>query len=200
MRLNCLPILKTESFSNRKHVPLNARIVVNSMIRKALSIQVLLAATLVMPLLPGMQTMSPAAEQIVQITGKVVGVTDGDTVTLRTEDQTLKVRLTGIDTPERGQPFGTRAKQALSGKVFGKTISLNSSGEDRYERTLGEIMLDGSSINEWLVREGMAWWYERYAPRETRLRDAQQEAQQARRGLWADPEPVPPWEWRRGKR
>jgi micrococcal nuclease len=151
-------------------------------------------------LMPGTRTIAAAAEHIVQITGKVVGVTDGDTVTLRTEDQTLKVRLTGIDTPERGQPFGTRAKQALSGKVFGKTILLNSSGEDRYGRTLGEIMLDGSSINEWLVREGMAWWYERYAPTETRLRDAQQEAQQARRGLWADPEPVPPWEWRRGKR
>ena len=134
------------------------------------------------------------------ITGRVVGVTDGDTITVRTTADTIKVRLTGIDTPERGQPFGTKAKQALSGQVFGKDVTVNSSGEDRYGRTLGEIIVGGESVNVWLVRGGWAWWYELYAPDDTQLRDAQQEARQAGRGLWADPKPVPPWEWRRGKR
>ena len=133
------------------------------------------------------------------LTGRVVGITDGDTITLRTTD-TIKVRLTGIDAPARGQPFGTKAKQALSGQVFGKDVTVNSGGQDRYGRTLGEIIVDGESVNVWLVRGGWAWWYERYAPDDTQLRDAQQEARQSGRGLWADPNPVPPWEWRRGKR
>ena len=134
------------------------------------------------------------------ITGRVVGVTDGDTITVRTQTDTIKVRLSGIDTPERGQPFGTKAKQALSGQVFGKDVTVNSSGEDRYGRTLGEIIVGGESVNVWLVRGGWAWWYERYAPDDKQLRDAQQAAQQAKLGLWADANPVPPWEWRRGKR
>lgn len=134
------------------------------------------------------------------IAGRVVGVTDGDTVTIRTEAETLKVRLTGIDTPERGQPFGTKAKQALSGKVFGKDVTLNSSGKDRYGRTLGEIIVDGESVNVWLVRAVWVWRYERYAPDDTQLRDAQQAAKRVKLGLWADANPVPPWEWRRSKR
>ena len=134
------------------------------------------------------------------ITGRVVGITDGDTITLRTTTDTIKVRLTGIDAPERGQPFGTKAKQALSGMVFGKDVTVKSSGEDRYGRTLGEIIVDGESVNVRLVRGGWAWWYELYAPDDNQLRDAQQEARQAGRGLWADRNPVPPWDWRRGKR
>lgn len=140
----------------------------------------------------------PAAAET--LTGRVVGITDGDTLTLRTETETLKVRLSGIDTPERGQPFGTRAKQALSEMVFGKAVSVESSGQDRYGRTIGTIQAEGVNVNEALVRQGMAWWYERYAPNDTALRDAQSDAQQARRGLWSDPNPIPPWEWRRGKR
>jgi micrococcal nuclease len=82
------------------------------------------------------------------IVGKVVGVTDGDTLTLRTETETLKVRLEAIDTPERGQPFGTKAKQALSELVFGKAVSVESSGPDRYGRTIGTIRAEGVSVNE----------------------------------------------------
>ena len=74
------------------------------------------------------------------------------------------------------------------------------SGQDRYGRTLGEIIVDGESVNVWLVRGGWPWWYERYAPDDTELRDAQQEARQVGRGLWADHDRVPPWEWRRSKR
>ena len=134
------------------------------------------------------------------LTGRVVGITDGDTITLRTTTDTIKVWLTGIDAPEGGQPFGTKAKQALSKLVFGKSVTVDSSGEDRYGRTLGEIIVDGESVNVRLVRGGWAWWYEQYAPDDNQLRDAQQEARQSGRGLWADPNPVPPSDWRRGKR
>lgn len=73
------------------------------------------------------------------IVGKVVSVTDGDTLTLRTETETLKVRLLGIDTPERGQPYGTKAKQALSDMVFGQSVTIESSGKDCYGRTLETV-------------------------------------------------------------
>lgn len=133
--------------------------------------------------------------------GKVVAIHDGDTLTLRTEDDTLKVRLSGIDTPEIGQPFGNSAKQALSGLVFGKSVAVDSTGKDRYGRTLGTIFsANRDNINEFLVRQGMAWWYEFFAPEDSNLKEAQQEAMQAKRGLWADNKPIPPWEWRRGKR
>ncbi len=133
--------------------------------------------------------------------GFVTGLTDGDTITLRTDDETFEVRLLGIDAPERGQPFGTKARQALSGVVFNNTrVTLLSEGKDRYGRTLGTIILNGADVNEYMVRRGWAWWYEYFAKDNTRLRDAQAEAQQAKRGLWADPNPIPPWEWRKGKR
>ncbi|MGI9459091.1 MAG: thermonuclease family protein [Pirellulales bacterium] len=82
------------------------------------------------------------------IVGKVVGVHDGDTLTLRTEDETLKVRLSGIDTPELGQPFGNNAKQALSGMAFGKSVTISSTGKDRYGRTLGTVFSqDKGNVN-----------------------------------------------------
>ena len=84
----------------------------------------------------------PALAADTTIVGKVVGVHDGDTLTLRTEDETLKVRLSGIDTPELGQPFGNNAKQALSALAFGKTATIKSSGKDRYGRTLGYIFIE----------------------------------------------------------
>lgn len=99
-----------------------------------------------------------------EFSGRIVGVTDGDTITARTTTDTIKVRLSSIDTPERGKPFGTKAKQSLSRQVFGKTVTVNRIGEDRYGRTLGEIIIVGESFNVWLVRGGWAWWYPRYAP------------------------------------
>ena len=98
------------------------------------------------------------------IIGKVVGVHDGDTLTLRTDDKTLKVRLYGIDTPELGQPFGNNAKQALSSMVFGKLVTISSTGKDRYGRTLGTVFSqDKGNVNAELIRMGMAWHYRRYS-------------------------------------
>jgi len=129
-----------------------------------------------------------------------VGATDGDTLTLRTENETLKVRLSGIDTLERGQPFGTKAKQALSNMVFGQAVTIESSGKDRYGRTLGTVFSQSKgNVNAELIRMGMAWHYRQYS-KSTALQGFEDYARENGIGLWADPNPIPPWEWRRGKR
>ena len=133
----------------------------------------------------------------------VVGVADGDTVTVldparRTQ---IKVRLTEIDTPERGQPWGSRARQALADKVFRRQVRVASQGEDRYGRTLARLYVGDRDINREMVREGHAWVYRRYSSDAWLLED-ERAAQEGRRGLWSLPEAgrVPPWEWRRGAR
>ena len=128
----------------------------------------------------------------------MVGVHDGDTLTLRTEDKTLKVWLSGIDTPELGQPFGNNAKQALSAVAFGKTATIKSSGKDHYGRTLGYIFIEDQAINTMMVRMGMAWWYHCYDKTE-KLENAEG-AKENKIGLWADKNPIAPWDWRTGKR
>jgi micrococcal nuclease len=107
-------------------------------------------------------------------------------------------RLWGIDCPESKQAFGTRAKQFTGDLAFGQTVMVRVKDIDRYKRTVAEIILpDGRNVNREIARAGFAWWYQQYARRETVLRDLENEARAAKRGLWADPKPVPPWEWRR---
>jgi endonuclease YncB( thermonuclease family) len=131
-------------------------------------------------------------------TGKVVGITDGDTIRVMHNGAPERIRLWGIDCPESKQPFGTRAKQFTGDLAFGQTVTVRVRDIDRYKRTVAEIILpDGRNLNQELVRAGFAWWFERYARHETVLRDLQDEARSAKRGLWADPKPVPPWDWRR---
>ncbi len=108
-----------------------------------------------------------------------------------------KIRLHGIDCPEKRQAFGNRAKQFTSKLVFGETVTVEVVDRDRYGRTVADVLLpDGRSLNRELVRAGFAWWYRRYAPDDETLKQLEHEARAARRGLWADAEPVPPWEWR----
>lgn len=135
------------------------------------------------------------------LVGKIVGVTDGDTVTLLVERSQYRVRLTEIDTPESGQPWGTRAKQALSDKVFNKMVIVRTEGVDKYGRQLGRIYVDGRDINREMVREGNAWVYRKYMKDSTFLED-EAYAQKNALGLWALPESerMPPWEWRHGGR
>ncbi len=105
-------------------------------------------------------------------------------------------RLHGIDCPEKRQAFGNRAKQFTSTLVFGTTVTVQFVDRDRYGRTVGEVLLpDGRSLNHELVRAGPAWMYRRYTNDQS-LNDLEEEARVARRGLWADPHPIPPWEWR----
>jgi micrococcal nuclease len=126
-------------------------------------------------------------------------VSDGDTIDVLREGRAVRVRLEGIDTPERGQPFGTRAKQFTSDLVFGKTVAVQVKGTDQYGRILGEVILpDGRSLNRELVRNGYAWWYRRYSD-DPVLQQLEEEARRERRGLWRDQNPIPPWEFRRAR-
>jgi endonuclease YncB( thermonuclease family) len=135
-----------------------------------------------------------------QFSGKVVGITDGDTITVLHNGRDERVRLHGIDCPEKGQPYGSKAKQFVSQLVFGKEVTVKDYGLDntRSKRTLGEIvLLDGRVVNEELLRAGLAWWYRKYVPNRLDLAALEEEARNAKRGLWADPHPVPPWCWRK---
>lgn len=130
----------------------------------------------------------------------VVGISDGDSIKVRCDQQPEeRVRLTQIDTPERGQAFGAKAKQALSDLLFGEHVHLVREGKDRYGRTLGSTYLEDEHINFAMVRKGMAWCYRAYLTDPSCL-PIEAAAQRARAGLWSDPEPVPPWEYRREKR
>jgi endonuclease YncB( thermonuclease family) len=138
--------------------------------------------------------------------GRVVGVADGDTVTVLDEAKTQhKVRLTGIDAPEKAQPFGTRSKQSLSDMVFNKTVIVETHKRDRYGRDLGKVLVDGMDANLEQIKRGMAWHYKAYQRDQSvddrrTYADAENEAKSAKRGLWSEPVPVPPWEWRKSRR
>jgi len=131
--------------------------------------------------------------------GQVVGVTDGDTITVLHEGRGEKIRLYGIDCPEKRQAFGTRAKEATSALVFGKVVEVEPVNVDRYGRTVALVTVGTTLVNEELVREGFAWVYTRYCKRSVCRAWGllEEEAREARRGLWADPYWVPPWEFRR---
>ena len=116
-------------------------------------------------------------------TGKVVGITDGDTIKVMHNGAAERIRLLGVDCPEAKQPFGTRAKQFTGDLVFGVVVTVRVKDIDRYRRTVAEIILpDGRSLNQELVRAGLAWWYQRYARREVILAALEQEARDAKRG------------------
>jgi micrococcal nuclease len=159
--------------------------------------------------LPILFALAPFALCSEVIRGQVVGVSDGDTIRVLREVQgkkeELRIRLWGIDCPEDGQPYSKVAKQFTSDAVFKKPVSVEVKDTDRYGRKVGIVSYDvqergrtvRKSLNLELVRAGLAWWYTRYAPAATDLRDAEREARAARRGLWKDANPVAPWEWRR---
>jgi endonuclease YncB( thermonuclease family) len=130
----------------------------------------------------------------------VVGLSDGDTLDVLREGKAVRIRLHGIDTPEKAQAFGTRARQLSSELAFQQTITVQVHDTDRYGRLVGEVLLpDGRSLNQELVRAGLAWWYRQYAPHDTTLAQLEAEARAAKRGLWADADPVPPWAWRKAR-
>ena len=129
---------------------------------------------------------------------KVVSIADGDTLTvLAFNNKRIRIRLSGIDTPEKSQDFGTEAKQALFFKIFDKTVRIKSHGKDRYGRTLGDIYLGDRWINLEMVSEGYAWHYKKYS-KDQYLAQAELNARKVRKGLWADSNSIPPWEYRRG--
>jgi endonuclease YncB( thermonuclease family) len=133
--------------------------------------------------------------------GRVVGITDGDTISVLHDGRAEKVRLHGIDAPEKGQPFANRAKQFVSALAFGKDVKVEAHGQDRYGRTIGDVFLpDGRNLNQEIVKAGFAWWFRRYAPKDRTLEKLESEAREARQGLWVGANPVPPWEFRASRR
>ena len=143
--------------------------------------------------------LSEASSKSETVTGRCVGVQDGDSITVLTAGNVqYKVRLEGIDAPELKQPFSQQSKEALSGLVFGKAVSLHVTGTDRFKRTLAMVMAEGLNVNIEMVRLGLAWRFDKYT-KDVELLAAQNAAKEARRGLWSDPAPVPPWEWRARK-
>ncbi|HXY36298.1 MAG TPA: thermonuclease family protein [Planctomycetaceae bacterium] len=135
-----------------------------------------------------------------ELTGRVVSIADGDTLTILDAAKVQhKIRLAGIDAPEKGQPFGTKAQQALGDKVAGQTVRAEVIDRDRYGREVGRIILGDRFVNMEMVHDGFAWRYPQY-DKPGEFTAAEADAREHRRGLWADPHPVPPWEWRRAKR
>lgn len=129
----------------------------------------------------------------------VIGISDGDTMTVLHEREPIKIRLAEIDAPEKAQPFGTKSKQALSDLCFGKQAEVNPKTTDRYGRTIARVKCDGQDVSEHQVEAGMAWVYDRYVT-DRGLYPLQDMARSTGRGLWVDAGPVPPWEWRKSKR
>jgi micrococcal nuclease len=136
---------------------------------------------------------------ITEFSALIIGVTDGDTVKILIDNKTLNVRLDGIDAPESGQPFGNRARQELSSLVFGQTVIVQKTGEDRFQRVLGVIFKNKTSINAKLIEDGFAWHYKEYS-KDRQLAELEHNARQAKRGLWSDPNPIAPWDYRQFKR
>ena len=138
-----------------------------------------------------------------ELAGKVIRVADGDTITiLDTAQAHHTIRLMGIDAPEKGQPFGTQSRESLSSMVAGRNVTVQWHKRDRYGRLVGQVFADSHDVGLIQVERGLAWHYKAYE-REQRPEDAREYAQAevgasaARSGLWADPGPIPPWEWRR---
>ena len=161
------------------------------------------ALAFVVALLVSVQVDAKAVKTDQVVEGRIVGVLDGDTVELLTDDLVhQRIRLRGIDAPEKRQAFGNRAKQALSALVFGRRVTVAYSKVDRYDRWVGRITVNGVDVSRAVIAQGMAWhfaFYKREQPADERVGDAEAEqaARLERRGLWVDDAPVPPWDFRR---
>ena len=134
--------------------------------------------------------------------GKVVGVDDGDTITVLHGKRPERIRLYGIDCPEKRQPFGNKAKQFTSGLVFGNVVEIEPVATDRYGRTVAFVRVENITVNEELIKEGLGWVYVRYCklPLCVDWQGLESEARFGKRGLWLEQGEIPPWEFRRQKR
>lgn len=148
--------------------------------------------------------ITPAYAELLE--GRVVGVSDGDTITVLDSSNTqYKIRLAGIDAPEKKQPFGQVSKKSLSDLVYDKNVQVDWSKKDRYQRIVGKVFVNDLDANLAQVKRGLAWHYSKYKkeqPFEDRLNylHAQEDAKAAQVGLWVEPNPIPPWDWRKHSR
>ena len=131
-----------------------------------------------------------------EIQGKVIRVLDGDTIEVLQDKKPVRIRLANIDAPEKKQAFGRWSANQLKALLAGQSVTVSYTQTDRYGRIIGHVFTtNGTDASRFMVQSGAAWVYERYNVDES-LPALQREAQEQKRGLWADPKPVPPWEWR----
>lgn len=135
------------------------------------------------------------------LSGRVVKVADGDTITILSGGSTYKVRLAGIDAPEKGQPYGKASRERLASVVAGRDVVVSAHKTDRYGRKVGVVRVDDIDANLVQITYGMAWHYKAYVAEQStvdrsRYAAAEESARAQRIGLWADPKPIPPWDWR----
>jgi len=184
--------------ASRLRIPLFAAIFFSLVIPKAFSDgKVHVEGQFTFPL-----SSKKTTEKIKAWRGKVVGISDGDTITVLRNGKGEKIRLYGIDTPEKRQAFGKKAKQFTSSMVYGKTVEVKTKDIDRYGRTVGLVYVNGESLNEALVKNGYAWVYRHYC-KEGFCKDwlsLESAARDGKVGLWSESNPVPPWDFRRNQR
>lgn len=132
---------------------------------------------------------------------KVVSVVDGDTINVMHNGAKERVILYGVDSPELGQQFGAEARQFTDDRIYGKVVNVETHGTDPRGRTIAVVFApDGSNLNQDLVKEGLAWWSDKFAPKDTKLKGMHVAAKTAQRGLWSAPNPIPPWIFRNGEK
>jgi endonuclease YncB( thermonuclease family) len=148
----------------------------------------------------------PLAASAATLTGRTVRVTDGDTIVILSEGNVQhKIRLQGIDAPERGQAFGTKSKEHLTESVAGRFVVVEYDKRDRYGRIVGKVLVSGKDACLEQIRAGLAWHYKKYQAEQTEsdrliYSEGENEAREAKRGLWQDPHAIPPWEYRAARR
>lgn len=141
-------------------------------------------------------TTSPPTTET--ITGRAIWVMDGDTLNLQKSDKTWQiVRLYGVDAPEKDQAYGPEATQRLIDLIGRKRIKIQPVDTDRYGRTVAKVYVGKNYVNEEMISSGAAWWYKQYAPEDAELEAAEADARAQKVGLWNDPDPMPPWRFRR---
>lgn len=133
--------------------------------------------------------------------GEVVEVLEGSTIEVLRFGKAQRIHLHGLDCPEKDQPYGDEVKPAISALVFAMEVTVEPRGKDKHGRILADVLLaDGTNVNQTLVKEGRCWWSRKFAPNDAELERLELEAKEAKKGLWEDPEPIPPWEFRKAQR
>lgn len=153
-----------------------------------------LTATIAVLFVAGLIVAAPP-KVVEEFTGKVIAVTDGDSINVQVNDERIAVRLDGIDAPEFGQLYAANSKKFLSNLVLGKVVTIKKTGTDRYDRTLGMVLVGNLDANAKLVESGWAWHFKKYND-EDRLADLEDAARAAQRGLWSQRNPTAPWDYR----
>ena len=157
-------------------------------------VRIIPLATIFVALTPGVMVHAQVGDSF---TGLVVGVTDGDTISVMRDGETVRIRLEGIDTPESNQAFGSRASVFTSSRVLNKRVTVHVRDVDRYGRLVSRVQVDGTDVSVPLVTQGLAWHYTQYSD-DPVLSHAEVQARTAEIGVWSQPSPVPPWEFRSG--